>query len=53
MINIFSSHFLGLAAFLAPLPAEPASMAKFTVNNTGWTNLGTGPLLLSFRGAGV
>lgn len=51
--HLLVASFLGLAAFLAPLPAEPASMAKFTVNNTGWTNLGTGPLLLSFRGAGV
>jgi hypothetical protein len=34
--HIFVAYFLGLAAFLAPRPAEPASMAKFTVNNTGW-----------------
>jgi hypothetical protein len=36
----------------APLQAATTT-SKYTVDNTAWTDLGSGPLLLSFKGDGV
>jgi hypothetical protein len=41
-----------LSLFLAS-PLAAATTAKFTLTNTAWTDLGAGPLLLSFKGSGV
>ncbi len=44
---------LGLAA-LAAAPLDAATVTtKTPLTNAGWTDLGAGPLLLSFRGSGV
>jgi hypothetical protein len=40
-----------LLASVAPL--EAVTTAKFALTNTAWTDLGAGPLLLSFKGNGA
>jgi hypothetical protein len=42
-----------LAFLLTATAAEAATTTKFTVTNAAWTDLGAGPMLLSFRGTGV
>ena len=32
-------------------PLEAVTTAKFSVSNAAWTDLGAGPMLLSFRGS--
>jgi hypothetical protein len=34
-------------------PALAVTTAKFTLTNAAWTDLGAGPLLLTFKGSGV
>ena len=49
------TNMRALALFLllaSPLMAATATV-KFTLSNTAWTDFGAGPLLLSFKGAGV
>jgi hypothetical protein len=45
---------LALALFLSlTAPSLAVTTAKFTLVNTAWTDLGPGPMLLSFKGSGV
>jgi hypothetical protein len=42
-----------LALVLVSPLAEAVATAKYALTNTGWQDLGVGPMLLSFRGNGV
>ena len=50
MIN---ARAFALASLLMISPAFAVSTAKFTLTSAAWTDLGAGPLLLSFAGSGV
>ena len=50
MIN---GRAFALVSLLLASPAFAVSTAKFTLNSASWTDLGAGPLLLSFTGSGV
>jgi hypothetical protein len=49
----FVFAFLACLACLAASPASAITTSKVTVNNSAWTSLGTGPLIVTFRGDGV
>ena len=44
---------LFVSMLLLATPAWAAVTTKFSLTNSGWTDLGAGPLLLSFQGPGV
>jgi hypothetical protein len=46
------AFLFALAVSAAPALGAVAT-AKYTLTNSGWTDLGAGPLLLAFRGTGV
>ena len=44
---------IAVALALLASPASAVTTTKFVLANAGWTDLGTGPLLLGFAGSGV
>ena len=44
---------LALVLALTVAPALAVATAKFALTNTSWTDLGAGPMLLTFKGNGV